>query len=132
MATLNKVLIIGNLTRDPEAKPIPGGAMVTSFSVAVNRKYKSQAGEQKEEVAFLDCEAWAKTGELAMQYLTKGKSVMVEGRLKQDRWETPEGQKRSKIKIVVDNIQFLGGKGEAQSQPEAQPTEANTDPDVPF
>lgn len=113
MATLNEVRLIGNLTKDPESRAA-GSHTIASFSIAVNRRSKGADGQAKEDVSFFDCEAWNKTGELVMQYLKKGRSVLVCGRLQQDRWESQEGQKRSKVKIVADNIQFLGAKPEGE------------------
>lgn len=113
MATLNKVMLIGNLTKDPESRAA-GQYSIASFSIAVNRRSKGGDGQMKEEVSFFDCEAWNKTGELVMQYLKKGRTVLVEGRLQQDRWEAQDGQKRNKIKIVAENVQFLSPKAEGE------------------
>lgn len=115
MATLNKVLLVGNLTRDPELRFTPTGAAVCEFSIAINSKRKDKAsGEFIEEVSFFDVVAWAKTAEVCAEYLKKGKSVLVEGRLKQDRWDDKQsGQKRSKVTIVAENVQFLGGRDDA-------------------
>lgn len=135
MATFNKVILIGNLTKDPESRFIPSGQQVASFSIAVNKKYKTAAGEQKEEVSFFDCEAWGKTAELVTSYLKKGRAVHLEGSLKQERWETPEGQKRNKVKIVVQSVQFLGQKPEEEGQGGAAPAAAGSwdgGEDVPF
>lgn len=129
MATLNEVRLIGNLTKDPESRAA-GSHTIVGFSIAVNRKSKGSDGQAKEEVSFFDCEAWNKTGELVMQYCKKGRQVLVCGRLQQDRWEK-DGVKRSKIKVVADNIQFLGSKPEGEEQ--AAPAEAGIgDPDAPF
>lgn len=134
MANLNKTLIIGNLTKDPESKVLPGGQYtIVSFSIAVNKRSRGSDGQKKEEVSFFDCEAWNKTGELVMQYCKKGRSVLVEGHLQQDRWESQEGQKRSKVKIVADSVQFLSPKPEGEQSGEGQPADANIgDPNVPF
>lgn len=135
MATLNRVMLIGNLTKDPESRAA-GQHTIASFSIAVNRRTKGGDGQQKEQVSFFDCEAWNKTGELVMQYLKKGRSVLVEGHLQQDRWQTQEGQNRSKIKVVADNVQFLSPKVEGQNAEEGQTAQAGTggigDPDVAF
>lgn len=131
MANLNKVMVIGNLTKDPETRQA-GSYSIAMFSIAVNKRSKSADGQKKEEVSYFDCEAWNKTGELVMQYCKKGRSVLVEGHLQQDRWEK-EGQKRSKVKIVADNVQFLSPKPEDQGAEGAQPQEAGIgDPDVSF
>lgn len=112
MASMNHVTIIGNMTRDPEMKYTQQGTGICDFNVAVNRKWKDKAsGEQKEEVSFIECVAFGRTGELVAQYLKKGRQVGVEGYLKQDRWEDKaSGQKRSKTRVVATNVIFLGGK----------------------
>jgi single-strand DNA-binding protein len=130
MATLNKVMLIGNLTKDPESRAA-GQHTIASFSIAVNRRSKGQDGQAKEDVSYFDCEAWNKTGELVMQYLKKGRTVLVEGRLQQDRWEAADGQKRNKVKIVADNVQFLSPKAEGEGSHE--PAGAGIgDPNEPF
>lgn len=112
MASLNKVMLIGNLTRDPEVRYTPKGSAVCDMAIAVNRRYLTESGERQEEVTYLDIVLWGKTAELAGQYLAKGRSVFVEGRLQMDTWEDKAtGQKRSKIKIVAENMQFLSGPG---------------------
>ena len=112
MASLNKVLLIGNLTRDPEIRYTPKGSAVCDLGLAVNRRYKTESGEWQEEVTFVDVVLWGKQAELAGQYLHKGRPVFIEGRLQMDTWEDKaSGQKRSKIKIVCDNMQFIDSKG---------------------
>ena len=106
-ANLNKVFIIGNLTRDPELRYIPSGQPVTSFTIASNRKYSAQNGEKKEETTFLRVVAWAKLAEICNQYLSKGSSVFVEGRLQSRSWQAQDGSKRNTIEIVAQNVQFL-------------------------
>ena len=117
MANLNKVLLIGNLTRDPELRYVPSGAAVANFSLAVNRIYTMQSGEKKKETCFVRIVVWGKMAEVVGEYLVKGSSVCVEGRLQSRSWETPEGQKRSTIEVVANNVQFLNslrtGKQEA-------------------
>lgn len=108
MANLNKVFLMGNLTRDPELRYIPSGTAVASFTVASNRVYTSSAGEKKEETCFMRIVAWARQAELCGEYLKKGSPVFVEGRLQSRSWETPDGQKRSTIEVVAQNVQFLG------------------------
>ncbi len=110
MASLNRVLLMGNLTRDPELRYTPGGAAVCEFSIAINRSYTSKTGEKKDEVTYLDIVAWARQAEICAEYLKKGRPVFVEGRLTQDRWEQ-DGQKRSRIRVTADRVQFLGGPG---------------------
>ncbi len=124
MANVNLVIVIGNLTRDPQVKFLANEKAVANFGLAINRKYKTADGEQKEEVTFLDVEAWGRTAELAGQYLVKGRPVFIEGHLKLETWDDKDGQKRSKLKVVADSLQFLGEKGPANDQ--AKPTA--TDP----
>lgn len=114
MAYLNKVFLIGNLTRDPELRVTPKGTAICQFGIAVNRQFKDESGATRDETTFVDIEAWGKQGELVSKYLTKGSLAMVEGRLKLDQWEDKtSGQKRSKIKVVLDNVQFLSTRGSA-------------------
>ena len=111
MASFNKVILMGNLTRDPQLKYLPSQTAVTEFGLACNRKFKTQAGEDKEEVTFVDCTAFGRTGEVINQYFTKGKPIFIEGRLKYDSWEDKNGGgKRHKLTVVVDNFQFIGGR----------------------
>lgn len=114
MASFNKVMLIGNLTRDPEVRYTPKGSAVCDMAIAVNRRYLTESGERQEEVTYLDIVLWGKQAELAGQFLAKGRSVFIEGRLQMDTWEDKAtGQKRSKIKIVAENMQFLDSKGGA-------------------
>lgn len=111
MSSFNKVLLMGNLVRDPQVKHLPSQTVVAEFGVAVNRKWKDQQGNPKEEVAFLDVSAFGRTAEVIAQHFTKGKPIFIEGRLKQDTWEDKQsGQKRSKITVVLENFQFVGGR----------------------
>ncbi|MBP5633477.1 single-stranded DNA-binding protein [Candidatus Saccharibacteria bacterium] len=100
---------MGNITRDPELRTTPSGTQVCGFSVAVNRNYKDNSGEQKENVSFFDCSAWGKSGEIIAQYAKKGSGILVSGRLEQRSWEDKEGQKRSRVEIVVEDFNFVGG-----------------------
>jgi single-strand DNA-binding protein len=113
MASLNKVMLIGNLTRDPEVRFTPKGSAVCDLGLAVNRRYLNEAtGERVEEVTYLDVVLWGKQAELAGQYLSKGKPIFIEGRLQMDSWEDKAtGTKRTKIKIVAEGMQFLDSKG---------------------
>lgn len=119
MATLNKVILIGNLTRDPEIRYTPKGTAVTGFGIAVNRTYVVESTNEKmQETTFLDITAWGKLAEIVERHLRKGACVMVEGRLQQQSWEDKAtGDKRSKIIIVADNIQFLDAKKDDSSTP---------------
>ena len=109
MASLNKVFLIGNLTRDPELRYIPSGSAVTSFTVASNRVYKLQSGEKKEEVSFIRVVVWGRMAETCGEYLKKGRPVFVEGRLQSRSWDGPDGQKRNATEVIALNVQFLGG-----------------------
>src|SRR5271154_795855 len=140
MASYNKVLLMGNLTRDPEVKYTPKGTALANLGLAVNRVYTTESGEQKEEVTFIDIEVWGRQAETAGQYLSKGRPVFVEGRLKLDSWEDKEsGQKRNKLKVVAERVQFLGSprggaefKDKAPSdQPPARPAARSGRPAAP-
>src|SRR3954471_14187497 len=110
MANYNKIILVGNLTRDPQLKYLPSQMAVCDFGLAVNHKFKTKTGEDREEVLFIDCSCFGKGAEIINQYCTKGKQLLVEGRLKYDTWEDKQGGgKRSKHSVVVDNFQFLGG-----------------------
>ncbi len=110
-ANLNKVMLIGNLTRDPELRYIPSGQAVTTFTIAVNRTYNSQSGEKKEEVSFIRVVAWARLAENCNEYLKKGSSVFVEGRLQSRSWDAPDGTKRSTLEVIAQSVQFLSRSG---------------------
>jgi single-strand DNA-binding protein len=113
MANLNKVMLIGNLTRDPELRVTPKGTAICTFSLAVNRKFKDESGGEREEVTYVDIEAWGKSGENIAKYCTKGKPLFIEGRLRLDTWEDKNTkEKRSRMKVVCENFQFLGGRAE--------------------
>lgn len=110
MKGFNKVILMGNLTRDPETRTTPSGQTVTSFGLAVNRTWKGADGSQQEAVSYIDCNAWGRAGEVMAQYLTKGSGVLVSGRLDQRSWDDKEsGQKRSKVEVVVEDFNFVGG-----------------------
>lgn len=114
MANLNKVLLIGRLTRDPETRTTTSGSTVVSFGIAVNRTYtRRDSGEKVEETCFVDVEAWGRTGETIARYMRKGRQIFVEGRLKFDSWER-DGQRRSKLSVTVENFQFIDGNGGGQ------------------
>ena len=123
MSSFNKVILMGNLTRDPEIRYLPKGTAIAAFGLAVNRVWSNEAGDKKEECTFVDCEAWGRTAETIGQYLTKGKPLFIEGRLKLDQWDDKEtGQKRSKMKVVVEHFQFIGGKREGDETAQEGPT----------
>jgi single-strand DNA-binding protein len=106
----NKVILMGNLTRDPETRTTPNGQSVTNFSLAVNRTWKGQDGQTQESVSYIDCVAWGRTGEVIAQYMQKGRPILVSGRLDQRSWEQ-DGNKRSKVEVIVEDFNFVGGGG---------------------
>ena len=121
-ASLNRVLLIGNLTRDPELRYLPSGQAVTSFTVAVNRVYTSGTGEKKEDTSFIRVVVWARRAEVCNEYLRKGSPVFVEGRLQSRSWEAQDGTKRSALEVIANNVQFLsrgGGRGAVGAAEEA-------------
>lgn len=107
MANVNRVTLIGRLTRDPELRYTPSNMPVSEVGLAINRKWMPKNGDEQEETTFVDCSVFGKSAELICQYVKKGESIYIEGRLKMDEWNDREGQKRSKLKVVVDNFQFL-------------------------
>src|SRR5271156_1030530 len=112
MASFNKVILAGNLTRDPELRYTPKGSAVAKLGMAVNRTWKNEAGESKEEVSFIDIEAWGRQAEVIAQYMRKGRPLLVEGRLKLDSWEDKNThQKQSKLKVVLESFTFIDSKG---------------------
>ena len=117
MASLNKVFLIGNLTRDPELRYTPSGVAVTNLRLAVNRQFKDRTGELKKETCFVTVVVWSKQAEASSQFLQKGRPVFVEGRLQYRSWEDSSGQKRNVLEVRADRVQFLG-------QPPAQKREA--------
>ena len=155
MASFNKVIVMGNLTRDPQLRYLPSNTAVCEFGLAVNHRWRDREGNQREEVCFVDLAAFGRQGEVINQYMAKGKPILVEGRLKFDSWTGQDGQKRSKHSVVVDNFQFVGardgsgsgsgggggqsggpdysnydaGGGGAGSQPDAAPPQ---DSEIPF
>ncbi|MDH3604457.1 MAG: single-stranded DNA-binding protein [Candidatus Tectomicrobia bacterium] len=123
MASLNTVLLMGNLTRDPELRYTPQGTAVASFGLAVNRRYR-QDDQQREEVCFVDIVTFGRQAETTSEYLSKGDLAMIEGRLQWRSWETPEGQKRSKHEVIANNVQFMP-RGSAGSSGEVPPPQAS-------
>ena len=112
MASFNKVILMGNLTRDPEVRYTPKGSAVTDIGLAVNRVYSTDQGEKREETTFVDVTLWGRTAEIAGEYLKKGRPVLIEGRLQLDSWDDKQsGQKRSKLKVIGESMQLLGGRG---------------------
>ncbi len=142
MANLNKVMLIGRLTRDPQLRYTPSGTAVAELGVAVNRYYKGQDGNRQEEVCFIDVTVWAKQAENATEYLSKGSQVFIEGHLRLDSWEDKTtGDKRRKLKVVANNVQYLDSRGagsgaggpSADEQPQPPRPGADTpDNEIPF
>lgn len=108
MANYNKVILVGNLTRDPQMSYLPSQTPVVEFGLAVNRRWRGQSGEQREETCFIDCRCYGKQAETFNQYMRKGRPVLIEGRLQLDTWEGKDGQRRSKHRVFVERFQFLG------------------------
>lgn len=118
MASYNKVILIGNLTRDPELRMTPKGTAIAQLSIAVNRKFKDEQGGEREEVTYVDIDVWGKQAEVIQRYFTKGKPIFVEGRLKLDQWEDKTTkEKKSRLKVVMENFQFVGDRGASSSSP---------------
>ena len=156
MASLNKVLLIGNLTRDPDVRVMNNGRPVCNFGLALNRSYKDAEGNRKEEATFVDVECFGPRAEAVGRFFTKGRAIFVEGRLKFDQWESKEGEKRSALRVVLDNFEFVDSRPESSGaekssessrdssaseiapspEPETPPASPDSDPDleedVPF
>ena len=149
MASLNKVFLMGNLTRDPEVRHTPKGTAVGDLAMAINMTYRAQDGTEKEEVCYVDVVVWGRQAETCRDYLSKGAPVFVEGRLQLDQWEGPEGEKKSRLRVRADRVQFLsrggggGGRGSriegsaprergAESPSPKAPAADPADDDVPF
>ena len=135
-ANFNKVFLMGNLTRDVELKYTPNNQPVAAFGIAMNRRYRTREGEDREDTTFVDCEAWGRTAEVMNQYLAKGRPVFVEGRLKLDQWQDKDGNNRSKLRVVVENFQFIdsrpSGGGQAPAKGDAkQPAYAGNKDSAP-
>jgi single-strand DNA-binding protein len=131
LASINKVMLSGRLTREPELRYTPAGVAVMTFSIALNRRYKDQSGEWKEEVSFVNVVAWQKQAELASQFLKKGSAVYVEGRLQSRSWETNDGNKRSTLEVRAERLQFLDKVRREEEGAEPKPEEESAE-DVPF
>lgn len=153
MANYNRVILIGNLTRDPEMSFLPSQTAVTEIGLAVNRKWKDQQGEQREETCFIDCRAYGKQAETLTKYVKKGSPILIEGRLQLDSWEAQDGTKRSKHRVIIERFQFLysveGAKAQAtvasadtgqslyetpaaQDAPQSAPIPDEDSDDIPF
>ena len=145
MASFNKVILLGNLTRDPEVRYTPKGSAVCDLGVAVNRQYTLESGEKREEVTFVDVVLWARLAEIAGEYLKKGRPIFIEGRLQMDSWEDKQtGQKRTKLRVIGETMQLLGGRppgagggegGESRGKTAPPPKPGAAEPDddeIPF
>ena len=151
MASFNKVILLGNLTRDPETRVTASGVAICKLGLATSRVYITKDGERREDTTFVDIDAFGKQAEVITKYMRKGRPLMVEGRLKLDQWESPEGQMRSKLGVVLENFQFVGGRDEEDSsssnyeqnappkretksviEADVSPDNDNFDDDVPF
>jgi single-strand DNA-binding protein len=113
MASFNKVILLGNLTRDPETRVTANGTTICKLGLATSRVFMTRDGERKEETTFVDIDAFGKQAEVITKYMRKGRALMVEGRLKLDQWETNDGQKRNKLCVVLENFQFVGGRDDS-------------------
>ena len=116
MASFNKVILLGNLTRDPESRVTPGGLSICKFGLATTRVFKGQDGTQKEETTFVDVDVFGRQAEVIAKYFTKGRPILLEGRLRLDSWESKTGDKRSKLTVILENFQFIGGRAEEAPQ----------------
>ena len=143
MPSYNRVLLMGNLTKNPELRQTPSGTAVTEFGLAVNESYKNKAGEMVEQTCFVDVVVWGRQAETSAEYLHKGSLAFIEGRLQLDKWENEKGEKRSKLRVRADRVQFLGAPGKntefTAASGESAPQEASPptaipadDDDVPF
>ncbi len=130
MANFNKVMLMGNLTRDPQLSYLPSQTPVVEFGLAINRKWTSKEGESKEEVCFVDCRAFGRPAETLNKYMKKGRPLFVEGRLAFEQWTAQDGSKRSRHRVVVENFQSLGGPGGGAGGAEAGATDAGTESQV--
>ncbi len=134
MSSFNKVLLMGNITRDPQLSFLPSQTPVVEFGLAMSRKYKKQDGTQGEETCFVDCQLFGKRAEVVNQYFKKGDPIFIEGRLKYDSWEK-DGQKRSKLRVFVENFEFVGKAGDPKQEPEPHgeaPYGGNQANDAPY
>ena len=137
MSSFNKVILMGNLTRDPALRSLPSGTTVVNFGLAVSERWKDKTtGEQREEVCFVDVDAFGRQGEVVNEYFSKGKPILVEGRLRFRQWETDSGEKRSKLSVTLDRFSFVGSRQDSEFQDGDSSTggaiATATDDDIPF
>lgn len=131
MASYNRVILAGNLTRDPQLSYTPSNTPVCEFGMAVNRRWRDKDGNQKDEVCFVDLSAYGRTAETINQYMKKGNPILIEGRLRYRQWTNKEGQNRTKLDVHVDNFTFLGGGGANANRPAARPAQAGLSEEAP-
>jgi single-strand DNA-binding protein len=129
MTGFNRVVLVGNLTRDPQLRQIPSGTAVADMGLATNERYRNREGEMAESTCFVDIVAWGKQAESCNQYLAKGSPVLIEGRLQYDQWQTAEGQKRSKLRVRADRIRFMGKAAGAEQGRQSEGIPAPVSPD---
>ncbi len=133
MSAMNRVFLMGNLTRDPESRQTTGGKKVCVMGLAVSERRRNATGEMTETVCFVDVVVWDKQAEACAQYLKKGRRVLIEGRLQQDRWETDKGEKRSRLRVCADRVHFLNGaKDQVAGAAEDEPEVGADDAERPF
>jgi len=144
MASFNRIILLGNLTRDPQLSYTPANTPVCKFGIATNHRFKDRDGAMREEVCFVDCTLFGRGAEVFNQYMQKGRPVLVEGRLQLNQWTTPEGEKRSKHEVIVDGFQFVGGRdgaggeapagarGERSRGPQSASEPIQDDDNIPF
>ena len=130
MASLNKVFLMGNLTRDPELRYTPAGLAVASFGIAINRAWTAKTGEQKEDVCYVEINVFGRRAEVVGEYLSKGSPIFIEGRLQFSQWETKDGQKRSTLRVVADNFQFIGVPAKRPAEEMGSSSKAGKSPDM--
>lgn len=131
MPSMNTVIIAGNLTKDPELRALPSGTYVADFRLAINEKYRTKDGEDRETVCYVDVQVWGRMAETCSEFLRKGSGALVEGRLDYQQWET-EGQKRSKLQVRAMRVQFLDRPAAQQSEPAGEKSKKQEDPDDDF
>jgi len=128
MASFNKVILMGNLTRDPETRVTPSGLTICKMGLAVSRRYSTKDGDSREETTFVDVDAFGRQAEVITKYLRKGSPIFVEGRLRFDQWESNDGQKRTKLSVVLENFQFVGGNREDSAGAPSSTYESSSPP----
>ncbi len=131
MANFNRVILAGNLTRDPQLSYLPSQTPVVEFGLAINRRWRGQDGQQREDTCFIDCRAYRRQAEVINQYLSKGRGILIEGRLQFDTWEGQDGTRRSKHRVLVDRFEFIGGRPPGRGAPAPYPAEAQSPQPTP-